>query len=76
MSEQEKQPHDDEPDRPASGQHSGGEEGGEEAGEQVYHPPNSGATEHDEPPGPSGYEGRDPKSDMPRLSSAPETQEE
>jgi hypothetical protein len=72
MSEHEEQPHQDEHERPASGHRPGGGEGTR----QIYEPRDDGAAADDDTPGPSGYEGREPKSDMPRVSSAPETQDQ
>lgn len=43
--------------------------------EEIYRPENPEDAPHVKP-GPGGYEGRDPKTDMPRVPSAPESQDE
>ena len=79
MEEHEDQVERDEHEPPAPGHREGGDpagrEGGDEAAEQVYQPPNPGAAAEEKTPGPGGYPDRDPQDEMPRVPSAPETQE-
>ena len=51
------------------------EEQQREGDEETYEAEHPEGAPHVEP-GPGGYEGRDPKTDMPRVPSAPEAEDE
>jgi hypothetical protein len=79
MEERDEQMEHDEHERPAPGHREGGDsadrEGGDVEAEPVYQPPKPEAAVEDDSPGPGGYPDRDPQDEMPRVPSAPETQD-
>ncbi|MGI8864543.1 MAG: hypothetical protein ACR2JH_09135 [Solirubrobacteraceae bacterium] len=70
MTEPHEQPRPEEEERPIPGQGEGLTD------DDASYPTSDPEAGPEVTPGPGGYEGRDPATDMPRVPSAPETQDE